>query len=152
MDEDQYRATYHEVNKRRCVFEKALNSRVCACDQSRRFNIADREGVACKSQSGQEVCDELIRYLRHNARFTLGMNRISGPLPHAREIKVQNGGLLGLQKVLFEQNQDQGRVSNIYGLLVHALKRFGSLEQLPFDIIIKSVSAYQGRRRRPRRV
>jgi len=151
MDENEYRATYHKVNKRRCVFEKALNSRVCACDQSRRFNIADREGVACKSQSGQAVCDKLIRSLRYNARFALGMNRITGPLPHAREIKVQNGGLLGLQKVLFEQNQDQGRVSNIYGLLMHALERFGSLESLPFDVIVKSVSSYEGRLRRPRK-
>ncbi|MEN8130597.1 MAG: hypothetical protein ABFS45_10480 [Pseudomonadota bacterium] len=151
MDENEYRATYHQVNTRRCVFEKALNSRVCACEQSQRFNIADREGVACRSPSGQILCNELIQLFRHNARFALHMNRITGPLPHSREIKVQNGGLLGLQKLLFGSKKPQGGVENIHGLVRDALDRFGRLADVPFNEIVQSVVSYNGRRRRSRK-
>jgi hypothetical protein len=151
MDENEYRATYHEVNTRCCIFEKALNSRVCACEQSQRFNIADREGVACRIPSGQALCDELIRLLRHNARFALHMNRITGPLPHAREIKVQNGGLLGLQKILLGSKKSQSGVENVHGLVRDALDRFGRLAEVPFSEIVQSVVSYDGRRGRSRK-
>ncbi|MCP4408549.1 MAG: hypothetical protein GY807_12450 [Gammaproteobacteria bacterium] len=148
MDENEYRVTYQQVNTRRCIFEKALNSRVCACEQSQRFNIADREGVACRSPSGQVLCNELIQLLRHNVRFALHMNRITGPLPHAREIKVQNGGLLGLQKLLLGLKKPQDGVENINGLVRRARDRFGRLADVPFNEIVQSVVSYNGRRRR----
>lgn len=151
MNENEYRSTYHGLNKRRCVFEKALNSRVCACQMANRFNLADREGVACKSASGQASCAELIQLLRRNARFALAMTRIDGPLPHSREIKVQNGGLLGLQKALSPEHQDQRKVENIFGIIAHAVEIYGVLDRLPFDEIVQAVVRYEGRRRHSRK-
>jgi hypothetical protein len=154
MDEDIYRATYHELNKRRCIFEKAINSRVCACKKSRQFNLADREGVACTSPAGQMMCKQLVDQFRRNARFSLGLTRVEGPLPHAREIKVQNGGLLGLQKLIVEKHdasKDLDRIDNIYGLVAQAIHRYGDLDRLPFNEIVKSVVSYGRRRKRSRR-
>jgi hypothetical protein len=151
MNENEYRATYHGLNKRRCIFEKALNSRVCGCQMASRFNLADREGVACKSSPGQVLCSELIRQLRQNARFALALTRINGPLPHSREIKVQNGGLLGLQRVLSPEHQDQRKVENVFGLVAQAIEAFDTLSSLPFDEIVQSVVAYEGRRRHSRK-
>lgn len=147
MDEDEYRATYHELNKRRCVFEKAINSRVCECVKSRRFNLADREGVACQSALGQSQCTELIGKLRVNARFAFRLTRIDGPLPHSSEIKIQNGGLLGLQKALSQTQQTQPKVVDINGLVCAAIGRFNRFDWLPYDEIMKSVVNYEARRR-----
>ena len=147
MNEDEYRATYHGLRKRHCIFEKALNSRVCDCQSASRFNLADREGVACKSPPGQGLCKELIRQLRLNSRFALALTRISGPLSHSREIKVQNGGLLGLQKALSPERQDQRGVENVASLVAQALETFETLDRLPFDEIVQSVVSYKGRRK-----
>lgn len=149
MDEEQYRATYHVVNERRCVFEKALNSRVCACECAQRFNLADREGVACRALAAQAQCQSLLDKFRETARFALHLKQVTGPLPHASEIKVQNGGLLGLQTVLTSIASTP--VANVHGLVSEAIKKYGDLDGLPYGRIVQSMVHFEMRRRRPNR-
>ena len=148
MDEQQYRDTYHAVNDRRCVFEKTINSRRCTCKQSRRFHLADREGIACRSASGNALCRELLEHMRSKARFALHLTHADSPLPHAREIKVQTGGLLGLQGLLYPEKSDADNIDNAIGLIDAALTEFGSLESLPYDIIIQAIVKFEGRKKR----
>ena len=151
MDENEYRTTYRDINKRCCVFEKAINSRICGCEKSNRFNLADREGVACSSPRGQALCEELIQRLRHNARFALRLARINGPLPHANEIRIQNGGLLGLQKALFKGQPNRTNVEDIHGLIKQAIAQYSELDKIPYQKIVQSMMSYHVRRRRPER-
>ena len=148
MDETEYRQTYHEVNERRCVFEKAINARRCTCDLSQRFNLADREGVSCTSETGAIRCRQLLVLLRDNARFALQMTNVPGPLPHAKEVKVQIGGMLGLQKLLRPEMINDDLVHDINGLAEVAIQRFNSLDNLPYSEIVKSVVSFEGRLRR----
>ena len=116
MEEREYREIYSAINERRCPYEKAINSRRCNCSQSRRFNLANREGVACKSEAGNLLCNDLLNIMRQKARFSLHVTHATSPLPHAKEIKVQVGGLLGLQKLLNPQAASASTVGDIYGL------------------------------------
>jgi len=146
VEEDEYRSTYHRVNERRCVFEKAVLSRRCACTLSTRFYLADREGIACDSGTAHRRCNHLIRLLRENARFALKITTLESELPHAKEIKVQNGGLLGLQKIL-RSDLGQEKVADVAALTVLGESTFGSLEQFPFKEIVKFIATFEGRRR-----
>ena len=148
MDETEYRQTYHEVNERRCVFEKAINARRCLCGLSQRFNLADREGVSCTSETSCIRCTQLLESLRNNARFALQMTNVPGPLPHAKEVKVQIGGMLGLQKLLHPEIINDDLVHNINGLTEAAIQQFNSLDNLPYSEIVKSVVSFEGRLRR----
>lgn len=145
MEEKEYHATYHAINQRRCVFEKSINARRCTCEQSARFNLADREGVACKSKPGNEMCTVLLETLRRNARFSLQITQAEGPLPHAKEIRVQVGGLLGLQQLIQPHSQDRDRVENIYALTKKTFERYEGLQGLPFDRIMQAIVSFQGR-------
>lgn len=151
MEEQEYRDTYREINPRRCVFEKAINSRRCSCEQSVRFCLADREGVSCNSESGNRHCIDLLDSMRRNARFSLQLTRVDGPLPHNREIRVQNGGLLGLQKLLHPEQADSDSVTDIHGLIGQAISKFGQLDALPYERIVQAIVSFQGRRKRGRR-
>lgn len=151
MDEDEFRATYHELNKRRCVFEKALASRVCACGLAHHFRLADREGISCTSSTSRTDCHSLLEHLRHASRFALQLTHVDGPLPHAREIRVQNGGLLGVQRVTTPETAATDHVENVSALIAEARTLYGSVEGLPYDRIIKSVTEFQGRRKRSRK-
>ncbi|MDH3900582.1 MAG: hypothetical protein OEU51_06000 [Gammaproteobacteria bacterium] len=151
MEEQEYRATYKSINQRRCIFEKAVNSRRCTCEQSARFCLADREGVACNSEDGNRRCIELLDTMRRNARFSLQLTHADGPLPHNKEIRVQTGGLLGLQQLLCPEQTDSGTVVNIYGLVKQAVSTFGQLDALPYDRIIQSIVSFQGRKKRGKR-
>lgn len=151
MEEQEYRSTYQEINPRRCRFEKAIHSRRCSCEQSARFCLADREGVGCNSDTGNRRCAELLDTMRRNARFSLQLTRAEGPLPHNKEIRVQTGGLLGLQKLLRPEQTDSDRVINIHGLIEQAISEFGQLEALPYDRIVQAIVSFEGRRKRGRR-
>jgi hypothetical protein len=150
MEEQEYRATYQALNQRRCVFEKAINSRRCICTQAARFNLADREGVACESDAGNTLCIELLDAMRRNARFTLHITHADGPLPHAKEIRVQIGGLLGLQKLLHPDLAHADSVYNINGLASEALERYRHIEDLPYDLIVQTIVNFKGRKKRMR--
>jgi hypothetical protein len=147
VEEDEYRSTYQKINQRRCVFEKAILTRRCSCLCSARFYLADREGIACDSATAHDRCSHFIRQLRENARFALKITVLDGELPHAKEIKVQNGGLLGLQRIL-HPDLSGDKVIDIAGLTVLGEQTYGSLEQAPYQQIVKSIADFHGRRRR----
>ena len=87
--------------------------------------------------------------MRKNAGFALKLPEIDGtPLPHAKEMKVQVGGLLGLQSLLFTDKRDAEEVDDIDLILQTALQQYQEFEKLPFAEVIKSVTNFKGRQRR----
>lgn len=151
MEEKEYKDTYNVVNERRCVFEKAINSRRCSCSKSQRFHLADREGITCKSAAGNALCLALLQLMRENARFALHLTNVRGPLPHAKEIRVQTGGLLGLQGLIYPDKRDQAGVDDIITTIDTALTRYHRLEDLPFNIIAQGIVRFEGRKKHPHR-
>ena len=151
MEENEYRQMYRQAIPTRCVFEKGILARRCACPRARRHNLAEREALACTSPAGQTRCETWLALLREKAVFALQLREHSPVLPHAKEIKVQVGGLLGLAASVDEAAWlEKGQVTDIDGLLAAAEKRFGGLEGAPFDAIVRAVVHFSGRRRRHR--
>ena len=156
MDEQEYKATYNRINPLKCVFEKAMCSLKCNCSQGSMFRLADRHGFSCHSPVHQKNCADLLNHLRARTRFVFKLTDIDGPLPHNKEIRVQNGGLLGLQKLLYGESPDainenranDGRVNDVSGLVDELLKNYGSIERLPYDRVMPMVMAYEARPRR----
>ena len=148
MDQDRFRQTYREMNERACLFEKSILSGRCTCSQSSRFCLAEREGVHCLSDPAQGQCEELLRLLRHHARFALKLNDAAGVLPHAKAIRLQIGGLNGLAVALAVGDEPPATIEDIHGLVNRSVERFGALETLPFSEIIKQVAAFKGRKSR----
>lgn len=148
MEEQEYKNTYRAVNERRCVFEKTINARRGTCEKSRRFHLADREGIACTSATSNALCTELLDLLRSNARFALHQTHAGGPLPHNREVKVQTGGMLGLQALVFPQRTGNTNIENIIGVIDKALSEYKNFDHFPYDTIVKAIVKFEGRRRR----
>jgi hypothetical protein len=106
--------------------------------------------VACNSATGNALCTEFLNTLRGKARFSLRLTHAEKPLPHTKEIKVQTGGLLGLQGLLDSDMADNSTAENIIGLLDTAIKRFERLQNLPYNILVQSVVKFEGRKKRQR--
>ena len=133
MDEREYKSTYKSINPTRCVFEKAINSRVWNCSKSVRFNLADREGVSCNLTSAQKRCRQLLQTLRDNSRFALQLSSLEEPLSHNAEIKIQNGGIKGVAKLI---NADAIDERDIYTLIDTAIEQYQNIETLPYQTIV----------------
>ena len=145
LDENAYKSTYDEVVWLSCPFEKAILSRCADCDQAHKFNIAEREAVACEAAMARENCLTLHGLLRQNAAFALKLLHPGEPLPHAKEMKIQCGGLLGTQRLVDPEAMAAG---NIHALVGEIQARFGSMRELPYHEVVKAIAAYEGRRRR----
>jgi hypothetical protein len=130
----------------RCPFEKAILSAQCACELATRFSVAEQMGVNCRSGIARNNCTTLLALMRNRARFALKVTDTSESLPFGKEMKVMIGGLIGLQALLAPE-PDAGRVGNIHALVRAAQESYGSLEALPYQEIVKSITAYQARRR-----
>ena len=149
MDEESYKAAYERINTAPCAFEKGILSLKCKCAYQHMFRLADRHGVGCKDALMQQNCSDFLQHLRKQTRFVFKIN-IDGPLPHNKEIKVQNGGMLGLQKLLLEDAKTEG-VEDIASLLNKAVEIYGALDRIPYNLVMPSVTSYQTRPRRRRK-
>jgi len=88
MDEETFKKTYKELNPNRCIFEKSITNRRCDCQLKRRFIIATRECIACQSEIAMARCTRVLNSMRNNARFSLKVITVDGPMPHNKELQV----------------------------------------------------------------
>ncbi len=148
MDEDVYRDTYRNIVTIKCVFEKAINSRQTTCKQANKIRLADREAVAYRDDVARQICTGFLEILRTKALFALKLQDHSSPLPHAKEIKVQMGCIIGLA---LDKKTDVIRgqkIENIHGLIQTSLEKYQSLENFPYENLMRSIVNYEGRPKR----
>jgi hypothetical protein len=135
------------MDNARCPFEKAILSVQCDCEMATRFSIAEQMGVECRSDIARNNCTTLLVYLRERARFVLKVTDTSAGLPFGKEMKVMLGGLIGLQRQMATEEGAPTRVQNIHSLVQQAQAAYGSLDALPYQEIVKTIAAYQSKRR-----
>jgi hypothetical protein len=150
VDQDAFRKTYREVNDVFCAFEKSVLTNECRCRQAERFCIAEREGVHCRSSASQTRCLRWLELLREQARFALRTEEDRQLLPHGKAIRLQVGGMRGVQEVLFGPAKDR-QIDDVDGTLAAAEQRYGHLAEVPFSDVMRAVAAYQVRKRSRRR-
>ncbi len=156
MDEDQFRSTYNAFNPNRCIFEKSITNRRCDCQLKRRFVLATREGIACQSEDAMKRCTRVLDAMRNNARFSLKVITVNGPMPHNKELQVQAGGMLALQALFSDKkdgddNSEQDMVLNIHQTMETAMQKYGAIEHFPFGEIVKGIVKYQSRPKRSKK-
>jgi len=134
------------VDKASCPFEKAITSAQCGCVMAQRYAIAERLGVQCTSALAAANCHTLLGLIRSHARFAVKVTDTREALPFGKELKILIGGVRGLQRVIDPAAAENG-VSNVHELVQRAQQRFGGLTALPYQEIVKSVAAYEPRRR-----
>lgn len=145
MDEKAYKDTYSALNQRDCPFEMAVVICRHGCRNSRHIGIGERQVIGCVSPAAQEACQNLLVLLSNNARFALGVTDIA-VLPHAKELKVQCGGLRGLRLAL--ELEAVVEIDDISDLVAQAQERFDGLDKLPFSEIVRSIAHFEARRKR----
>jgi len=145
MDEKEFKKTFRDVNEAPCVFAKAILRRCARCSRSQKLFIAEREAVACKSPGARQVCAEVLEQLRGKAMFALRLPHPEAILPHGKELKVQCGGMIGLQQALQGEEEPAEVVEDIYNLLQDALRDYGETESLPYSEVVKGVTSFKPR-------
>lgn len=151
MDEGAYRNTYQEVNPTQCVYERSILTNQCRCSQGEKFCLAEREAARCNNPGAQQQCSALLDLLFQQARFALKSFEDRNNMPYNKVVRIQVGGLRGLQHALQPDEPHEGLIDDVHDLIQRAKAQFGGLEQLPFSQIMQQIASYQTRTRSRRR-
>jgi hypothetical protein len=144
FNEEAYHGTRKTLNPTPCAFEKAVLARCVSCMLADKHLLAERETINCHDAQAQEICSRLRIALRANSSFALKITSdMNASLPHNKEMKVQCGGLKGLQKSVAGNEE----VANVHKLVIDALSLYGDLESLPYANIVQSISNFNIRQR-----
>ncbi len=125
-----------------CVFAKAILAKAAVCDLSARRSVGEREIVECSSVVARINCGTLAALMHERARFALRLPGPGRPMIHAQAFKLQCGGLTGLQQVLAAGRPD------VHDMVGAAQDRHGSLVDLPWDEIVRTLVDWKPHRRR----
>lgn len=128
-----------------CVFAHALRSRTAVCALSERQALAERDLLVCTHPVARTHCGTLAELLHERARFALRLPPPGRPLVHAQALRLQCGGLAGVQASLGEA------VPDVHRMIGQAQDSHGSLTELPWSQIVPVIVAWQPRQRRPPR-
>ena len=126
-----------------CVFTKALLARAAVCELAVRHSIGERDIIECGSPVARTNCRTLAALLHERARFVLRLPAPGHPIVHAQALRLQCGGLRGLQQALAAEQ------ANVHRMVGTAHERHGSLTELPWEAIVDVIRDWQSRR--PRR-
>ena len=143
MEENEFKSFYQDINQMPCIYQKAILSTRCECPHAHKINLAEREVVACEFAEARQQCQALYSTFIEKARFALH-KADNAALTHAETIKVQVGGITGLQKIL----NDTTATPRVGNLIMKAFIEYPELEGLPVDVIIRSIVHCQVRKRR----
>lgn len=141
MDERVYQRSREAINPSPCVFGKAILAGCAQCELSRRRALAEREVVACGFEVARVNCTTLNNLFHERATFALRLPRPGTPLPHARMMQLQCGGLKGLQAALSDGPPD------VHAMVHRAQASGASLLDLNWAAIVAAIVAWQPRRR-----
>ena len=143
MEENEFKSLYKEYNQLPCVYQKAILSSRCACPHAHKLNIAEREAVACEFPEARIQCQTLYDAFIEKARFAL--HKIGdSPLTHAESIKVQVGGISGVQEIL----SDESPLPQVGQLTMKLFLAYPDLQGLPVETIVRSIVHCKVRQRR----
>jgi hypothetical protein len=134
----------------RCPFEKPIMSAQCGCTLAVRTLVAERVNIDCRSAAACTRCRELRELFRAKARFALKVTGTDARLPFGKELRAMLGGLQGLAALLAAPGAESTtRAGDIAALVRAAEARYGGLDRLPFERIVRAITAHPGRRRGP---
>ncbi len=131
----------------KCAFSGALIGKQYGCQYA--LEVTRREGpsIACTSEKMQQKCAVLLDKLKTAALSHFGYEDDLTQMPHSVLMKIQSGGLAGLQKHLQGASSVEA-VENIEQLVNDAEKRFGDLSAIPFSDFVRDIVEFKLRRRR----
>jgi hypothetical protein len=135
-----------------CPFSTPLIAEDFACPHAEPVIRRGGTEIACSSETARMRCAGLHQAIKAEALADHDYADDLTQVPHSLLVRIQYGGLLGLQRILAEGGRAGAGIQDIDGLVEAALAHFGSLSDIPCGAICADINACKlpGRRGRKR--
>jgi len=132
----------------KCAFSNPLIGGQFGCENAEQVARRGGPDVACRSEGAHAQCERLFQRMKQTALPVFGVEDDLLSMPHSVLVKIQCGGLLGLQRLLGAVGADATEVKNIHALVGRAVQAHGSLEAIPYPAFVEDMTSFKLKRRR----
>ena len=132
----------------KCPFSAPLITRQFACTLAQEVIHRGGAEINCMDVAAQSSCTQLFQNMKQEALQAFGVEDDLLSMPHSVLVKIQYGGLLGVQRVLRAEPQVAESVKDVQALVAEAVARFGGAAGIPCAPLVADITAYKPRTRR----
>jgi len=136
------------MDEHKCPFSAPLITRQFGCAHAQEVIHRGGAEINCTDAAAHARCELLFQRLKAAALPAFGVEDDLLSMPHSVLVKIQYGGLLGLQRVLRVAAQVAERVEDVQALVAEASLRFG--DEIPCAPLVDDITAFKPRARRGR--
>jgi len=129
---------------RKCPFSAPLITQQFACPRAHEVVRRGGSEFDCDDDGRHARCVKLFDHLKAAALPAFGVEDDLLSMPHSVLVKIQSGGLLGIQREISGNTSD--RVDDIDALVSAAMDRFGG--SFPAEAFVDDITAFKLRARR----
>jgi hypothetical protein len=133
------------VDEFKCAFSATLLGGDFGCRRAQTVTRRGGPDMACTSGAGHARCEALLQRMKLAALPAFGVEDDLLSMPHSTLVKVQFGGLLGLQRLL--EGQAAARVDDVDALAERAVGHYGGTDAVPFQDLVADMTSFRLRRR-----
>jgi len=130
----------------KCAFNSTLLGERFGCAFAKAVVRRAGPDVACTSDRAHTRCEALFQHLKQAALPAFGVEDDLLSMPHSVLVKIQFGGLLGLQRLVTGAVADE--VEDIDALLARALEKYRDLARVEYPALAADMTGHRLKRRR----
>ena len=133
------------MEEHKCPFQVPQIKKDFGCTLGVGVTRRDGAAIACQSRSASRHCCKLYKHLKHVGLAAFEIRDDLLHVPQSFYIKVQYGGLLGLQRLLGETRRD---IADISSLVAQLYDRYGAIENIPCSQVKTDIESHKVRRKK----
>jgi hypothetical protein len=134
----------------KCPFGAPLVTHQFGCSKAQEVVRRGGAEIDCTDADATTHCEQLFVRLKAAVLPAFGVEDDLLSMPHSVLVKIQHGGLLGLQRLLAGTPTPEECVADVSALVREAVARYGQADAIPCDQLIADVTGFKPRARRGR--
>ena len=131
-----------------CPFAAPLVKKDFGCKYADEVIRRGGSEIACKQMASHTLCTQLHNQMKLAALSAMDLEDDLLSVPHSVLVKIQYGGLLGLQTLTHPELMESNKVADVESLLVDSEKKFNHISNIPLESISEAIIDFKMQRRR----
>jgi hypothetical protein len=130
-----------------CPFSVPLIKQDFNCKYAREIIRRGGSEIACEQADQHSMCCKLHTVIKNLALAVMGYEDDLLSVPHNVLVKIQYGGLLGLEELLNGKRVEDDKVADIATVVNRAHAEYQNFDSIPEDPINNAILNYKTQRR-----
>lgn len=134
----------------KCPFMTPIISKDFACSQGDAVTVRNSPQVHCRDEHALATCQALYAHMKTAGLAAFDMDDDLTTTPHNVYLKIQYGGLLGLQEDAGISPPPDHQIADVYALVAQVTANGSTLDAIDYQALTRRMTGFKPKRRRGR--